>query len=82
MNRDSIPGNKFHERAENIRLMIASLADNHDTGQPERSTTELLLFEISDRLAAITFELHEARRMFGGAQQITFRYPGDGDRRA
>lgn len=75
-NDPHIPGNKFHERAENIRLMIASLADNHDTGQPERSTTELLLFEISDRLAAITFELRESRRMFGGAQQITFRYPG------
>lgn len=58
-----LPGNPYHDRAENIRLMHAALDNLNEQEPVGRTTTELLLFEISDRLAALAYEQRTANEI-------------------
>lgn len=58
-----LPGNPYHERAELLRLMHANLDEINEKNPISRTTTELLLFEISDRLAAIAYEQRTANEI-------------------
>lgn len=75
MSTNRLPGNPYHDRAENIRMMHAALDELVKQEPIGRTTTELLLFEISDRLAAVAFEQRTANEIAVAASFTGQRVP-------